>query len=518
MVKCKKSMRELRRVHRALPQKGRKDPMTIKIDKDAKVPVYLQIAEQIKAQIISGALPRASTLPSERALAQLLDVHRNTVVKAYSELKSDAWIESRQGVGYVVTEADAAPDGGEKKPGESAGRVNWIGAVADKYLDMEKTFDDLFQRFTDESHYSLGSGIASREVFSSQRVAHDIASLVTGSGPCQYFFSPYKGDRFLRQKLVSFLATKGVKASSGEIQVLAETNQALDFIVTLLINPGDSVVMEEPVHPDMYRVMELAGAKILAVPVDENGMDCAVLENLLTHTKPRLIFVNSSYHDPTGHILSLERRKKLVELSNRYRIPVVEEDAASELAYEGEKLPPIKAFDTMGNVIYIYSFSLTFVPGLSLAFVTGNRDFIRALSYLVSVRLMASDWLTQKLLGMYLDDGSYYASLTAFRENYRRKRDLVCRKLDELAPLGVQYDKPQGGVYIWCRLPDGVDSKHFISRAYNMGVTLIPGHVFYPYKNGGRDHIRINYSYESEERLVQGMDVLRKALKEELDE
>ena len=124
MVKCKKSMRELRRVHRALPQKGRRDPMTIKIDKDAKVPVYLQIAEQIKAQIISGALPRASTLPSERALAQILDVHRNTVVKAYSELKSDAWIESRQGVGYVVTEADAAPDGGEGKPGESAGRVN----------------------------------------------------------------------------------------------------------------------------------------------------------------------------------------------------------------------------------------------------------------------------------------------------------------------------------------------------------------------------------------------------------
>ena len=493
--------------------------MTIRIDKDAKVPVYLQIADQIKAQIISGALPRASTLPSERALAQLLDVHRNTVVKAYSELKSDAWIESRQGVGYVVTAAESgAPAEAEEKGCECAGRVNWVSAVDDKYLDMEKTFDDLFQRFTDESHYSLGSGIAAREVYPPDRVARDIASLVTGSGPCQYFFSPYKGDRFLRQKLVSFLGTKGVKASTGEIQVLAETNQALDFIVTLLVKPGDSVVMEEPVHPDMFRVMELAGARILSVPVDENGMDCEVLENLLTHTKPRLIFVNSSYHDPTGHILSLERRKKLVELSNRYRIPIVEEDAASELAYEGEKLPPIKAFDTMGNVIYIYSFSLTFVPGLSLAFVTGNRDFVRALSYLVSVRLMASDWLTQKLLGMYLDDGSYYASLARFREEYRKKRDLVCRKLDELAPLGVRYDKPLGGVYVWCRLPDGVDSKHFISRAYNMGVTLIPGHVFYPYKNGGRDHIRINYSYESEERLAQGMEVLQKALKEELEE
>ena len=495
--------------------------MNIRIDKASKVPVYLQIADQIKSQIISGALPRASALPSERALAQLLDVHRNTVVKAYSELKSDAWIESRQGVGYVVAASTAEREPDAETGGDGApvlGRVNWVGEVADKYLDMEKTFDDLFQRFTDESRYSLGSGIAARDVFSPERVARDIASLVTGSGPCQYCFSPYKGDRALRQKLVSFLGTKGIRASSGEIQILSETNQALDFIVTLLVKPGDSVVMEEPVHPDMSRAMELAGAKILTVPVDEDGMNCEVLENLLNNTRPRLIFVNSSFHDPTGSILSLERRKRLVELSNIYRVPIIEEDAASELSYEGERLPPIKAFDTMGNVIYIYSFSLTFVPGLSLAFVVGNRDFIRAMSYLVSVRLMASDWLTQKLLGMYLDDGSYYTALGAFRAAYHRKRDLVCRRLDEMAPLGVRYQRPKGGIYVWCQLPDGVDSKSFISRAYNMGVTLIPGHVFYPFKNGGRDHIRINYSYESEERLARGMDVLRKALEEELEE
>ena len=248
--------------------------MKISIDKSSKVPVYLQIADQIKAQIISGALPRSSALPSERALAQILDVHRNTVVKAYGELKSDAWIESRQGVGYLVASASTEKEPvGESGEGVQMGRVNWVNEVADKYLDMEKTFDDLFQRFTDESHFSLGSGVASREVYSSERVAHDIAGLLTGSGPSQYFFSPYKGDRFLRQKLASFLGTKGVRASSGEIQILSETNQALDFIVTLLVKPGDSVVMEEPVHPDMYRVMELAGARILTVPVDEDGMN-----------------------------------------------------------------------------------------------------------------------------------------------------------------------------------------------------------------------------------------------------
>ena len=152
--------------------------MKVSIDKFSKVPVYLQIADQIKSQIISGALPRGSALPSERALAQILDVHRNTVVKAYSELKSDAWIESRQGVGYIVAAANDENDAQDERGGEGAqpGRVNWVSEVAEKYLDMEKTFDDLFQRFTDESHYSLGSGVASREVYTSERVAGDIAA------------------------------------------------------------------------------------------------------------------------------------------------------------------------------------------------------------------------------------------------------------------------------------------------------------------------------------------------------
>ena len=492
--------------------------MKISIDKSSKVPVYLQIADQIKAQIISGALPRSSALPSERALAQILDVHRNTVVKAYGELKSDAWIESRQGVGYLVASASTEKEPvGESGEGVQMGRVNWVNEVADKYLDMEKTFDDLFQRFTDESKYSLGSGISTNEVFRPERVAHDIAPLMTSAGCCQYFYSPYKGDKFLRQKLVSFLSTKGVKASTGEIQILSETNQAVDFIVTLLVQPGDTVVMEEPVHPDMSRAMELAGAKILTVPVDQDGMRVDLLEKLILHKHPRFIFVNSSFHDPTGHILSLERRKKIIEISNTYRVPIVEEDAASELVYEGEKLPPIKAFDTLENVIYIYSFSLTFVTGLSIAVVAANADVIRSLSYLVSVRLMASDWMTQKLLGRYLDDGTYYKALDEFRASYSRKQRLVCEKLDEMAALGVSYERPRGGVYIWCRLPDGVDSKRFINRAYNMGLILIPGYVFYPFKNGGRNYVRINYSYESDERLLAGMEVFRAALLESLE-
>lgn len=482
--------------------------MNIRVNHSIRTPIYIQIANQMKNMILSGEFAAGSTLPSERSMAQMIGVHRNTVTKAYMELKAEELIDSHQGVGYVVL----LPQQQEKTTNRKK-KVNWESQINGRYLDMEVTFDDLFQRFSDDSLISLGSGIAVPGIYDRQAVAADIAGLITEEGKSQYFYSPYQGDRNLRQKLVSFLSTKGIKASMGEIQILTETNQALDFIATLLLKPGDTVIMEEPVSPDASRTMDLAGARIITVPVDENGIRCDHLEELVMLHKPRFIYVNSSFHDPTGGILSLERREKLVEISNRHRIPLIEEDAASELVYSGAKYLPLKAYDTLNNVIYIYSFSLTFLPGLSLAFVVADKELIRSLSYLVSVRMVATDWLTQKLIAKYLDDGSYYRRLHEYRSDYAIKQELMCRKLDQMKLMGVEYERPRGGVYIWCRLPEGVDSKVLELEARRRGVAILPGYVFYPEKNGGRNYIRLNYSYESRERIQKGMDLLKETIK-----
>ena len=174
----------------------------------------------------------------------------------------------------------------------------------------------------------------------------------------------------------------------------------------------------------------------------------------------------------------------------------------------------MKVFDRLENVVYIYSFSLTFVPGLSLAFIVANADLIRRLSYLVSVRLVAMDWMTQRLLAEFLEEGVYYRKLSDYRKEYKKKRDIVCGKLEEMKELGVSYLKPKGGIYVWCRLPDGVDSKELDSRAYSSGISILPGYVFYPSKNGGREYIRINFSYETPERLSKGMDILKASIEE----
>ena len=423
--------------------------MNLRVNHSIRTPIYRQIATQIKNQILSGEIAPGSTLPSERSMAQILGVHRNTVVRAYSDLKDQELIDSRQGVGYVVCLPQAESE--EVRP--KGKKVHWPSQIREKYQNLEVTFDDLFQRFQEENTVSLGSGIATTEIYDTKKVAQDIAGLVTEEGRNQYFYSPYQGDANLRQKLVSFLSTMGVKATKGEIQILTETNQALDFLATLLINPGDVILMEEPVSPDAYRTMELAGGRVITVPVDMDGMQCDRLEELILLYQPRFLYVNSSFHDPTGAILSMERRKQILAIAGKHRVAIIEEDAASELIYSGAKFLPLKAYDTLNNVIYIYSFSLTFMPGLSLAFVVGDKALIRSLSYLVSVRMVATDWLTQKLVAKYLEDGSDYQILEQFRENYALKQEVMCRKLDQMKLLGVEYERPRGGVYIWCRLP-----------------------------------------------------------------
>lgn len=486
--------------------------MNIRIDRQKRTPVYLQIVESVKARIRSGELPDGSVLPSERVMAQMLGVHRNTVTKAYSELKADGLLHSRQGSGYSVAvplETSSAPARGK--------RVNWVTQIKARHLDMDTFFDDLFERSDDEARYSMGGGIPQADLYDRKQLERDIAALLEQRESGKGFYVPYKGDRELRQKLVSFLSMKGIRASAGEIQVFFEMNQAFSFLVTLLVKPGDIVLTEEPVSPDIYRVVELAGGIVRGVPMDREGIDCAVLEDLVRREPPRFLFLNSSFHDPTGIALSPERRKRVIEISNAYRVPIIEEDAASELVYDGAAVTPLKALDTLGNVIYIYSFSLTFVPGLSLAFVTASKHLIESLSYLVSLNMSTPDWITQKLTALYLENGLYYSMLDSFRTVCRRKRDLVCRRLDELAPLGVRYTAPRGGVYVWCRLPHEIDSKLFAARAYRGGVMVMPGHLFYPSKKSGRSFVRINYSHEPEERLELGMNVFAQTLRELLD-
>lgn len=480
--------------------------MELKINKQLKTPAYKQIQSQIKTMIIKGDLVDGYALPSERALARELNVHRNTVVKSYNELKADGIITSYQGVGYRVSYS-----GSKEKSKER--HVNWIHAIKEEYLDWESAFDDLFTKSYGEKEISFAGGMASRQVYGQQDIADGLAEIFLSANRGRDFYTPYQGDLELRKEVALFMRTKGVITNQSQIQIFSENNQALDFLVTILLSAGDCVFTEESVSPDVYRAIELAGARIITIPMDKDGMICDNLEGLIERHKPKFIYVNSSYHNPTGVLLSLERRKILLELSYRYRVPIIEEDEASELYYEEKKVPSIKSMDKGRNVIYMNSFSLTLVPGVGVSFVIAPKPIIKSLRYLVSVRLITLDWTPQRLACRYLKTGVFSEKLAAFRKEYKEKRDLMCAYLDRASEtIDLTYKKPQGGVFLWVKLPDDIDVPTLVREAELRRVAFIPGHIFFPDRNPDGNYIRLNYSYPTLDEIKTGMTILTESM------
>ncbi|MCQ4638165.1 PLP-dependent aminotransferase family protein [Anaerovorax odorimutans] len=480
--------------------------MKLAVDKKLKTPVYLQIVSQIKKRIVSGELAPGYALPSERALAKSLGVHRNTVVRAYTELKADGLITSYQGVGYRV-QYRAEEDRKTKKA------VNWASQIKAEYMELESAFDDLFIKAQTGSKISFAAGMAAGEVYGQDEVADCLAKIMAAGNRPSYFYTPYQGDLELRREIAAFMRTKGVLTSPGQIQIFSENNQALDFLVTLLLSPGDKIFTEESTSPDVYRAIELAGGEIIPVPMDEEGMVCDHLGPLIEQHRPKFIYVNCSYHNPTGIVLSMERRKKLLDLSYQYRIPIVEEDEASELYFEGNKMPSLKSMDPGENVIYMYSFSLTLVPGVGVSFMIAPKEVVKSLSNLVSVRLVTLDWTPQHLACQYLKDGTFLKKLEDFRKNYRRKRDLMCDCLDKIKEqIPLTYQKPRGGVYLWVKLPADMDVARLTEETERRGVSFIPGAIFFPGNDPDANYIRLNYSYPTEEQIKKGMKILTESM------
>ena len=204
--------------------------MDITVDKNLRTPLYWQITDQIKTMIVAGELVDGSILPSERELSKILGVHRNTIIRAYYTLKDMDLIESARGVGYRVTYGVKDDLNFVQSPRK---QVNWSHMIKDEYLDMKETYDDIYARFTEGNSISLSSGVAPA-VYMEDDIGDEIAAILNKKGAVPAYLTPYQGDQTLRQQILAYLRTKGIKAGMSQVQILSETNQAIDFIVTAM--------------------------------------------------------------------------------------------------------------------------------------------------------------------------------------------------------------------------------------------------------------------------------------------
>ncbi len=486
-----------------------------KIDKKSKIPVYLQIAEQIKEQVFRGTITGGYALPSERILSAELGVHRNTVTKAYHELKAEGLVSSYQGKGYRI-DLRRKEDGEKPSDKHRKKHVNWESLLRDEYAVFDSEFDSIYSKSFDSGAISFGGGVAAREPYTAEEVADTFEKIFKSDRKEAYFYVPYQGDPELRKEIVKFLATKGIKVDPGNIQIFTENNQAIDFIMSLMLRPGGKVLIEETTSPDVFRTIRVAGGELLTIPMDENGIICDNLEALIETEKPAFIYVGSSFNNPSGAILPPERRQTLLEISYKYRIPIIEEDEGSELYYDIEPVPSIKSMDMGDNVIYMYSLSLTMVPGAGISFVVADKNIIRRFGDMMSLRLSNPGWAAQMLTLEYMRKGIFSERLDEFRRVCRQKRTLMCDLIDGFADeYGLQYERPKGGVYVWIKLPPDISARRLLVQTQKLGMTFVPGHLFYPRAGHGDDRIRLNFSYPTEQQIRDGVAILEKALAHE---
>jgi 2-aminoadipate transaminase len=337
-------------------------------------------------------------------------------------------------------------------------------------------------------------------------------------------YGPTEGYRPLRELIARHSARSGLEISPDNILITSGSQQALDLLGKVFINPGDHILVEAPTYLGALQAWNAYGAEYQVVPMDEDGMNTDELEAAL-RAGPKFIYVLPNFQNPTGVTLALERRKRLVALADQYGVPIVEDDPYGQLRYEGEHLPGVVVLDGKdrdhgefvyrGNVIYLSTFSKILAPGLRLAWVVAPPEVIRKLVQAKQGADLHTATFNQMVAYEVARGGFLDRHIELIRRVYRERRDVMLAALEEHFPSGVRWTHPQGGLFLWATLPEGMDSAPVLAAAVAQQVAFVPGTSFYP-TGGGANTMRLNFSNATPEKIREGIARLGRVLHEQL--
>ena len=375
---------------------------------------------------------------------------------------------------------------------------------------------------------SFGGGLPAPELFPIEefRAATDIVLSRTGRQALQY--GTTEGYPPLREMIVRHMARYGIVVGIDNVLITTGSQQALDLIGKVLINPGDKILTEEPTYLGAIQAFTMYGAEYISLPVDSHGLETGRLEDAL-RSGPKFMYVLPNFQNPAGTTLPLERRLELVAMSERYGTPIIEDDPYGQLRFEGKHIKSLVVLDAeglrcqsngrySGNVIYLSTFSKTLAPGLRLGWVVAPTDVIRRMAQAKQGTDLHTSTFDQMVVHQVARDGFIDRHVLHIREVYRRRRDLMLECLARAFPdpaLGVRWTRPQGGLFLWVTLPAPIDAGVLLQQAIERKVAFVPGACFHPL-GGGHNTMRLNFSNAAEPMIEEGMARLARVIAERL--
>lgn len=373
---------------------------------------------------------------------------------------------------------------------------------------------------------SFAGGLPAPDVFPVEEVAEACQRVLRDQGAQALQYSATEGYLPLREMIARHTERFGMGISPDHVLITASSQQALDLLGKLFINPGDHILVESPTYMGALQAWNAYGAEYVTVPMDEDGMITDHLEEAL-RAGPKFIYVLPNFQNPSGSTLSLERRQRLIELADRYGVPIIEDDPYGQLRYEGEHLPSVVVLDSQfrddchvsyrGNVIYTSTFSKILAPGLRLGWVIAPPNVIRKLVTAKQGVDLHTSTFTQMVAYETARGGFIDRHIPLIKKVYGQRRDVMLAAMDRYFPPQVDWTHPKGGLFLWGMLPEYLDAAEVLEVAVEEKVAFVPGRAFHPHGDG-QNTMRINFSYSAPEQIEEGIYRLGKVLAKMVEE
>ncbi len=486
--------------------------MRIPLDRQSTEPLYQQIRSHLRQGILSGSLVPNTRLPASRQLAHDLGVNRITVENAYSELEADGLVFSRVGSGTYILSPNPLP-----QVPKTSSIVPWPlwqqNMQARNAASRPANPEAILKAAGHPNPISFASGISDTRQFPAEDFRKTLQTVMRRDGIASMDYGDRNGYAPLRASIAHILASQGLQTHPGNILITAGSQQAIALVSQVILKPEDVILVESPTYSIAMELFRSLGFRIVGIPMDSQGMQVEKLEKILQQHHPKLIYTIPNFHNPTGTCLNSTRRRQLIVLAERYNIPILEDDFVGDLRYEGRTQPSLKALDPGGQVIHISTFSKMLMPGLRVGFLVAEGPVYDSLLNFKRLSDVATATLIQRGLEAYVTVGRYQAYLRRSCQIFRKRRDAMLAAIDRYLPAGISFDPPQGGLFLWLRLPEGLSAQELLPLACEEGVAFAPGNSFFPEGSGGQDWMRLNFVAQSVEEIEEGIKRLGKAIR-----
>jgi 2-aminoadipate transaminase len=369
---------------------------------------------------------------------------------------------------------------------------------------------DIFSLLGKPDMISFAGGNPAPECFPSADLADITAKIINENGDSVLQYGGTPGIGRLKETVLDMMKTRGIEASRDEVIITSGSTQGIGLAAKTLINPGDAVLAEAPSFIGALQTFLTYEANLKGVGMDDDGMDIDDLEQKIKKYRPKFVYTIPTYQNPTGRTMPQSRRVKMLEVCEKYGVLILEDDPYCDLRYSGDAVPPIKHFDKHNTVVYLMSFSKIVSPGLRVGAAIADRSIIAKYNIAKQGEDLHTSNLSQEMVNAYANSGKLGPHIEDIRSNYRQKRDAMLKKLEGF-PRGVTYTRPDGGLFIWAELPEGMDGEKLFKQCVDEGVAFVPGTHFFP-EGGHANTMRLNFSMPSLDQIDRGMDILKRVI------